>query len=163
MGPTGPSGSTGIPSGTVVPYAGTTTPPGWLLCDGGEVPQASYPALYAVLGTTFGTPGNPANFLLPNMQQRFPVGAQGVTSNGYSYALGQAGGEQVHLLTATEMPSHSHTYSLGGSDGFVTRNGSGETNQPYNSLTTQNTSSTGGDVAHNNTPLFISFNFIIKT
>lgn len=37
-----------------------------LLCDGREVPQASYPELYAYLGNAAGTPVDPLNFILPN-------------------------------------------------------------------------------------------------
>lgn len=40
--------------------------PGHLLCDGREVPKASFPELYSYLGNTEGTPVDPDNFVLPN-------------------------------------------------------------------------------------------------
>ena len=37
-----------------------------LLCDGREVPKASFPELYAYLQDEMGTPSDPDNFVLPN-------------------------------------------------------------------------------------------------
>lgn len=45
--------------------------PNHLLCDGKEVPKASFPELYAFLGDTQGTSTNPNNFKLPNYQTEF--------------------------------------------------------------------------------------------
>ena len=53
-----------IPIGTVIDYAGTTTPDGWLLCNGQSVAVASYSGLYDVIGYTFGGAG--ANFNIPD-------------------------------------------------------------------------------------------------
>ena len=41
------------PAGTVVDYAGTTEPAGWLFCDGRQVSQATYAGLYSAIGTSF--------------------------------------------------------------------------------------------------------------
>lgn len=44
----------------------TEAPQGWLLCEGQVVAIATYPGLYATLGTTFNTGGEGAgNFRLP--------------------------------------------------------------------------------------------------
>ena len=40
--------------------------PNHLLCDGSEVPRASFPELFDLLGNTQGSPVNGANFVLPN-------------------------------------------------------------------------------------------------
>ena len=53
----------GLVPGIVVPYAGTAAPTGWLLCYGQAVSQATYPALYTVLGTTYGVDSG-GNFTL---------------------------------------------------------------------------------------------------
>lgn len=42
------------------------TVPGFLLCDGKEVPKADFQELYGYLGNTEGTPVDPLNFVLPN-------------------------------------------------------------------------------------------------
>lgn len=46
--------------------AGTTVPPGWVLCDGRVLPVAEHPALFALLGTTYGGDGR-HTFALPNL------------------------------------------------------------------------------------------------
>lgn len=45
--------------------------PNYLLCDGREVPQASFPELYAYLGETQGAAADPANFKLPDYRTAF--------------------------------------------------------------------------------------------
>lgn len=47
------------PPGVVFPYAGSTAPEGWLLCNGQAYATASYPALSAVLGSTYNTQTDP--------------------------------------------------------------------------------------------------------
>jgi len=43
------------PSGMVTPYAGTSAPTGWLLCDGSAYSTSTYSALYNVIKTTYGS------------------------------------------------------------------------------------------------------------
>lgn len=57
-----------VPTGTVFAFAGTSAPTGWLLCDGAAYPQGTYPALSAVLGSTYNTQTNPttgSNYTAP--------------------------------------------------------------------------------------------------
>lgn len=62
-------GFDGMPTGTMVDFAGATAPDGWLLCDGSQLATASYGNLFAVIGYTYG--GSGANFLLPDFRGRF--------------------------------------------------------------------------------------------
>jgi hypothetical protein len=48
-----------IPTGIILPFAGSVVPVGWLLCDGTAYNQADYPELYAALGTLYNTQINP--------------------------------------------------------------------------------------------------------
>jgi len=91
------------PVGSILTYAGASAPAGWLLCDGSEVSQEAYPRLYAVLGSTYGSPANPSNFVLPNLADRVPVGKSGGNS------LGNAGGNSSITLSVSQLPSHNHT------------------------------------------------------
>jgi len=50
-----PSADGGVPIGTVVPFASSTTPAKWLLCNGSEVRNDIYPDLYTTIGYNFGT------------------------------------------------------------------------------------------------------------
>ncbi len=53
-------GSRGVQTGVVQPYVGDTAPSGYLLCQGQVVSQATYPALYTLCGTKFGSDGGRA-------------------------------------------------------------------------------------------------------
>lgn len=58
--------------GSITLYAGTSPPPGYLLCNGGSITRAAYPALYTVLGnklvlpniTDAGTTAVKANYII---------------------------------------------------------------------------------------------------
>lgn len=54
------------PTGSIKPFAGTTIPDGYLLCDGSAVSRTTYAALFAVIGTTYGTGDGSTTFNLPN-------------------------------------------------------------------------------------------------
>ena len=64
-----------VPSGSVIPFAGSTAPQGYLLCDGREVSRADYPFLFSVIGTTYGSGDGSTTFNLPNLQDKFVQGA----------------------------------------------------------------------------------------
>ena len=63
------------PSGVVQAFAGSTTPQGWLLCDGSAVSRTDYAALYAVIGTTYGAGNGSTTFNLPNLVDKFVEGS----------------------------------------------------------------------------------------
>lgn len=82
------------PVGAVMPYAGLKPPKGWLLCDGSEVRRVDYPALFAVIGYTYGNPQLPYDpitnpnglrgyetFRLPDLRGRFALGADNMNNN----------------------------------------------------------------------------------
>lgn len=109
----------GVPIGTVVPWAGTGAAPiGWLFCDGSNyssLPASPYLQLFGVISTTYG--GGAGGFLVPNLENRIPVG-QGTNSGGYDLTgLGNTGGTRTHTLTDAEIPPHTHglaTATVGG-------------------------------------------------
>lgn len=67
--------SVGTPTGVVQAFAGSTTPQGWLLCDGSAVSRTDYAALYAVIGTTYGAGDGSTTFNLPNLVDKFVEGS----------------------------------------------------------------------------------------
>ena len=79
-------------------------PKGWALCNGQLMPINQNQALFSLLGTTYGGDGR-TNFALPNLQANVPLHI------GNGHVLGQKGGEVVHTLNVTEMPSHNHPMS----------------------------------------------------
>lgn len=63
-----------LPIGMIVAYPkGLNAPPGWLLCDGSEIGRASFPALFALIGTTYGTGDGTTTFNIPDFRAAAPV------------------------------------------------------------------------------------------
>jgi len=106
-----------IPTGSVFPYAGSSTPAYWLLCDGSEVLRSTYPELFAVVGHSFGTPpsGTGSYFLLPDFRGRLPLGRDnmgGTSANRVTSvsadSLGGFGGTENKTIGIQNLPEHEH-------------------------------------------------------
>lgn len=158
------------PSGAIQMFAGAAAPTGWVLCDGTSYLRATYPVLFAAIGTTFGT-ADGTHFNVPDMRGRAPIGAGTGTGGGASgtglptggsaltaRALAAWIGEETHTLTTPEMPAHTHTLTNGGD----TNAGSGVSQSSLAASAVVTTSSTGGGGAHNNVQPIMTLNFIIK-
>lgn len=65
---------TGLP-GTVIDYAGATVPTGWLECLGTAVSRTTYSALFAAIGTVWGSGDGSTTFNLPDCRNRTRIGA----------------------------------------------------------------------------------------
>ncbi|MBV8407542.1 MAG: phage tail protein [Alphaproteobacteria bacterium] len=93
-------------------------PLNWADCAGQLVPVSQYPALFSLLGTTYGGDGT-HNFALPDLQGRAALG-QGTLAGGGTYALGQKQGAEYAAVTPDMMPPHSH--ALNASSAWGTSN-----------------------------------------
>lgn len=62
-----------VPTGCVAAFAGTTAPTGWLKCDGSAISRTTYAALFAAIGTKYGTGDGSTTFNLPT-QSVLPLG-----------------------------------------------------------------------------------------
>jgi microcystin-dependent protein len=158
-----------VPAGSVIPYAGTTTPTGWLFCYGQAINRTTYSVLFDVIGTTYGVGDGSTTFNIPDLRGRLVAGQDdmgGTSANrltGQSGGvdgdvLGASGGAETHTLTAGQLPT-SATYqretSHGGQSGV---SGSGLAQTPAQTALTG-----ANNEAHNNVqPTFI-LNYIIKT
>ena len=150
----------GVLPGTISQYGGSSAPSGYLLCDGTEVSQTTYAAIYAVLGAdAFGTDAG-GNFFLPDMRGRVPLGVgTGDASDATAHALADKEGTETHVLTDAEMPSHNHSVPNTAATGvgeYCENGGSGASENI-------NTGTEGSDDAHNNLQPSLTLNFIIKT
>jgi microcystin-dependent protein len=146
-------GTATVPVGGIIMWSGTLNswPSNWALCDGANS--------------------------TPDLKGRFIVSYS--ANDGDYNSVGKSGGEKLHRLTASEMPSHDHvmhaqgtivnadganvylsrsanvnSYSGGGKDSFGTSR----------SIDTgMKTSSTGGGGAHENRPPYYVLAFIMRT
>jgi microcystin-dependent protein len=90
-----------VPIGAIQMFGGATAPANWLICDGRSLATTgTYAALFAVLGYAHG--GSGANFNLPDLRGKFPLGA------GPSNALGSTGGSYSVTVAIGNLPVHAH-------------------------------------------------------
>lgn len=158
-------------AGEIRMYGGMTAPAGWLLCEGQSLIRADHPALFAVLGTTYGSASG-TTFSIPDLRGRTPVGVDGSAGRlSGSDALGQSAGAQTHTLAVSEVPTHDHDINIDFIDGSISHNhGSRSGYVMQGSLNRQGSASdttaiqpVGGGAAHNNMQPYLIVNFIIKT
>lgn len=153
------TGGIGIPFGAILPHMGAFVHPSFQPCDGRDLDRALYSALFAVIGTTFGSSSS-TTFKVPDLRGRVLVGldnlggaAAGRVTDPQATILGGAFGTQTHILAFGELPAHTHTrddkYFASGSAGALV--GKTTPNTVSALVTTpRNTSSAGLFVAHNN-------------
>jgi len=98
----------GIPSGGITPFAGSSAPTGWLLCDGTAVSRTTYATLFGIVGTAYGVGDGSTTFNLPDLRGRSTVGKG---SNTDVDALGDSDGVSV----GSRRPSHAASYSFSAS------------------------------------------------
>ena len=66
-----------IPIGSILPYAGSTAPNGFLFCDGSEVPRTTYSQLFNIIGYTYKDASlliGYQSFAVPDLRGRFALG-----------------------------------------------------------------------------------------
>lgn len=76
------AGAGSVPTGSVMPFAGSSLPTGYLECDGSEVDRTTFAALFAVIGTTFGVGDGSTTFNLPDLRARYIRGEDAANSQG---------------------------------------------------------------------------------
>lgn len=162
----------GVPIGTILPFAASTAPSGWLNCDGAAISRTTYAALYAMLGNGYGAGDGSTTFNIPNLQGRFPLGQQGLT-----YFMTTTGGAATVALSQANLPAHDHGSAGGhthiGTVGFsgqfgptgggqiVLANAAGT--EPFTSNNGAHThGSVGSGQAHENMPPYLVINYIIR-
>ena len=76
-----------MPVGSIIPFAGTTIPDGYLLCDGSAISRTTYSSLFAAIGTTYGEGDGNSTFNIPHFANALPIGTNtkqwiGIITNG---------------------------------------------------------------------------------
>lgn len=107
-----------IPPGTIWDYAGNTIPESWVECDGKYYQRTAYPALFAAIGTTWGS-STGTNFRVPDLRGAVTAGVD--PSETAFNAVAKTVGVKTRLLTAALIPtlsaesggSHTHDVTIG--------------------------------------------------
>jgi microcystin-dependent protein len=164
--------------GVVMDYAGSTAPDGWLMCYGQSISRTTYYRLFAAIGVTYGAGDGSTTFNLPDCRGRVTAGkdnmggtaAGRLTNSGAGNpgidgaALGANGGADRIPLAATQIPSHTHSFSQ---YTFSTATNTANTGNAPRLVSygfgTSNTAATGGGQEHPNAQPTIIFQKIIKT
>lgn len=160
-------------TGALLMWPTTSAPSGYLLCDGTAVSRTTYSALFAVVGTTFGSGDGSTTFNLPNYADRMPIGKGTIAAS-----IGTTGGSKdaivvSHTHSITD-PGHQHNTSVTNSllfpaTGATTINYGGPGQYPATVFTMDNATtgisvnSTGSSGTNANLPPYLGINFIIKT
>jgi microcystin-dependent protein len=120
-----------MPTGSILNFAGTVIPTGWLSCDGSAVSRSAYATLFAAVSTTFGAGDGSTTFNIPDLRGRFTrfndnmLGAAGAAGrdtgrahgsaqtqttakNGLSNAASAVSGSVSGTVSNTDL-THSHT------------------------------------------------------
>jgi microcystin-dependent protein len=95
--------------GVVLCFAGTFVPRYWASCDGQTLRISDNPALFSLLGTTYGGDGI-ITFNLPDLRGRTVVSAGKSVLN--SYKLGESAGKESVQLNMTHLPVHDHNGNI---------------------------------------------------
>lgn len=167
-----------IPAGSIIAFGALAAPAGWLICDGLAVSRATYAALFAVIGTTFGNGDGSTTFNLPDMRGQFARGfdTSGSRDPGRTFGTTQASALQAHqhIETIPEIfnPGNTQQYQFGMTTVTYTTIGvdTAGTGTVNFSLTNDGTTysgynpNSGGQVVSNETrPTNVAVSFIIKT
>lgn len=83
-----------VAPGIITPFGGTNAPAGWLKCDGSAISRTTYAALFAAIGTKYGSGNGSTTFNLPT-QSVLPLGTSAsvsITANGTLQIKNSSGG-----------------------------------------------------------------------
>ena len=161
------------PTASLLAYAGSTAPAGWLLCGGQAVSRTTYATLFGIIGTTYGAGDGSTTFNVPDLRGRVVAGVDNMggtaanrltntTMSPNGTTRGATGGTQTHTLTGPESGIQQHNHVIpyavaaGGGGGFTTGPLVGNANS-------QNTGPTNATSAHLNAQPTIILNYLIKT
>lgn len=128
-----------VPAGAIFPFAGSSVPNGYLLCDGSEVKISDFPDLFSVIGYTYKTASlliGAATFALPDFRGRFALGRDDMNNGRYvpskdnitisipagggsansvtsplADTLGAKSGSEQTTLAISNLPQHQHDLS----------------------------------------------------
>ncbi|RVL48488.1 hypothetical protein CN138_09165 [Sinorhizobium meliloti] len=164
-----PAATSLVPSGSVMMFAASTAPNGWLECNGAAVSRTTYADLFAVIGTTWGAGDGATTFTVPDLRGEFVRGwdhGKGTdTGRTFGSSQGQAIQQHNHYLP-TSTGVAGTTWSLDDTLWQQTQananpSGAGTPALTFNDASQQ--SGTLGTFATETRPRNVALMYIIKT
>ncbi len=152
--------SSGVPTGAILPFGGTSAPAGYLICNGAAVSRSVYLDLFAVIGTAFGGGDGRTTFNIPDLRGLFLRGRDGGAGRDMDRAWrssllpGGNAGDNVGSYQQDEIKAHTHTVWQPYGNGAANGHGAQDVDRAIES------GSTGGSETR---PKNVYVNFIIKT
>jgi hypothetical protein len=139
------------PAGTVMAFASSTAPAGYIKCNGTAVSRTVYADMFAVCSTTFGAGDGSTTFNVPDLRGEFLRGwddSRGADS-GRAFGSYQAGnvGTHTHNVTVYRYSYYGGHYSP---------------NMNYHSEYTQNQVTDGGSQTGETRPRSVALLYCIK-
>ena len=105
-----PGGPVSFPVGFIGHYAANSIPSGFFKCNGAAVSRTTYAALFAVIGTTYGTGDGSTTFNVPDLRGEFV--------RGLDDGRGIDAGRAIGTVQLDEFKSHTHSTPSGGGAGY---------------------------------------------
>jgi len=106
----------GVPTSAVFCVAVATVPTGYLECNGAAVSRTTYSALFAIIGTNYGTGNGSSTFNLPDLRGEF--------IRGFDNGKGTDSGRSIASSQSAQNASHNHSISLSGTTSTASLTGS---------------------------------------
>ncbi|MDR3508548.1 MAG: tail fiber protein [Caulobacteraceae bacterium] len=147
----------------------------WAQCGGQLIPISQNPALFSLIGTTYGGNGT-TNFQLPNLASRIPC-SQGQGPGLTDRVIGETFGEMTASLTIDEVPQHTHNVEAYFLRGATNRVSTPQAGYPLTSPTLADTllpntapnvnfaanavGTAGNSTSHNNIQPVLALNYCI--
>lgn len=110
-----------IPVGTVLWSANPAVPSGYLPCNGAAVGRATYPELFAAIGTTYGSGDGSTTFNLPNLMGKVPWGSSSQVGTEMKAGLPNINGSVLFrgadnggLAMSVTTPSNKGAFNVSG-------------------------------------------------
>ena len=151
-----------VPVGTILPYGGSTTPTGYLLCNGATVSRTTYAKLFSAIGTTYGVGDGSTTFVIPNLNDARILKGSTIPVVGNGMTLGLTNGVDNFGITAQRREAtiqlHGSLSRYGTNIGTSYTGSSGDTSNLSAGVTTDSTKS--GLIA--NVSNSVSIRYIIK-
>jgi len=107
------SNQLGAPVSTVLPFATSTVPTGFLECNGSVISRTTYSALFAVIGTTYGVGNGSTTFNIPDLRGEFIRGFDNGRGADIGRSIGTSQGDAIRNIVGVVKLSNPNQSGTG--------------------------------------------------